>query len=850
MPLPTPRHYRRFLLALSGATFFAMASVFVLAQAPAEERSPSPSPTPEARPVVPPGIELSGTPQDGYLLPLIAPAYELPKWNTSVGRDESDGSLRLHTKQRDWHQMISYRAKFDGRPVKVVFTGRMKTDNVAGGGEYIEAARAQIVFNDKSGGIVGGWPGGTVKNGTTPWAEFRQELTVPAGADSLTVMLGLYISTGQANFKDLKLQAFDAEGKPVALSRAPNEERTDTTGWWTFVPGTPDLTRPAVFDFSRYIPAPSGEFGFVEVRDGHFMFEEGGRARFWGTGATTDFPTSREEAERTAAGLPAKGINLVRFHGLDYHDAGENLFKESEGTTQTLDPDKLDRFGHYLAQLKKHGVYANINLAVYRRFTEKDGVKDANKLTTGGGAAMYFDRRLIELQKDHATKLMTWLNPHTGLALKEDPTIAMIELKNEASLFLLDFMGGIPQSYIDDLDKLFTAYCEQEKITRPSGSIRELLKKRDLTAAKFAQNVMTDYTQEMMAHLRSIGVRVPVSVTQFQTILADVEAHATADYIDRHDYWDTPLGGWDPKATFHNRSMVKTARKNAGLLGNLATPRWIGKPYTVSEWGFCYPNEWIAEGPMTVAAFASFQDWDGPMVFLVDHPRWTDKLGGCFDIETMPHVMGPMHTAALLFYRGDVAPGPLLARSIAPDKLGKDSEDLFTADEIMTRRVAVGADVDEPAAGPTGLSWTPGLFVVDTPRSQGYVGEAGKGVTCGDLVFTSSMPFAQVFATSLDDQPLAKTSRFVISLAARAENTGQVFKEFRRGLVKLGAAPILIEPVKAQVTLKRADKPTVYVVDAHGRRTTETVPVVAAESGGWTLDLSGVKALWVEVVYS
>jgi hypothetical protein len=40
------------------------------------------------------------------------------------------------------------------------------------------------------------------------------------------------------------------------------------------------------------------------------------------------------------------------------------------------------------------------------------------------------------------------------------------------------------------------------------------------------------------------------------------------------------------------------------------------------------------------------------------------------------------------------------------------------------------------------------------------------------------------------------------------------------------------------------------VVDAHGRRTSETVPVVAAENGGWTLDLSGVKALWVEVVYS
>ncbi len=791
---------------------------------------------------------LRATPDGGFLLPLVASAYELPKWNTWASTDESDGSLRLITRHRDWHQMISYAMKLEGPAERLVFTGRMKTDKVGGGAEYVEAARAQIAFFDESGEQVGGWPAGTVRNGTTPWSNFRQDHKVPAGARYVTVMIGLYVSTGQANYDDLKVRATDAAGAPVGLIRAPNEERTDTSGWWTFEPGPRDTSRPLVLDFSRYLPAPAGKFGFVQARDGHFQFERGGRVRFWGTGATNDFPASREEAERYADSLAAKGMNLARFHGIDSHDKGRNVFVETDGTTQTLDPAKLDRFGYYLAKLKERGIYANINLAAYRRFTAQDGVKDADKLTTGGGAAMFFDRRLIELQKDHATKLMTWVNPHTGLALKDDPVIAMIELKNEISLFILDFMGGIPQSYIDDLDGLFTAWCERARVARPADSVRNLLRDRDLQATRFAEEIVTNYAREMTEHLRAIGVRVPISVSQFHETYGQLRANGSADYVDRHYYWDSPVGGWDPTAAFHNRSQVKD-RAKGGAVAAIAPTRWIGKPFTLSEWNFCYPNEWIAEGPMLIAAFSGFQDWDGPMVYASKSAEWAPKHEGSFATDSHPHVMGPMLTAALMYLRGDVAPGPLLARAVGPDEINKSPASLFTVDELVTRRIAVGADRDEPAAGPLGIRWTPGLFVVDTPRSQGYVGDAGSGVTCGDLEFHSRMPFAQVLATSLDDEPLASTQRFVVSLAARSENTGQVYKAFRRGLVKLGEGPILMEPVKARLTIKRAEKPTVHVVDAHGRRTAETVPVTADGPGRWTLDLADVRALWLEVSY-
>ena len=49
--------------------------------------------------------------------------------------------------------------------------------------------------------------------------------------------------------------------------------------------------------------------------------------------------------------------------------------------------------------------------------------------------ASIFDPRMIELQKDYATKLLTHRNPYTGLRYVDDPAIAVVETTNENSIF-------------------------------------------------------------------------------------------------------------------------------------------------------------------------------------------------------------------------------------------------------------------------------------------------------------------------------------------------------------------------------------------------------------------------------
>jgi hypothetical protein len=64
--------------------------------------------------------------------------------------------------------------------------------------------------------------------------------------------------------------------------------------------------------------------------------------------------------------------------------------------------------------------------------------------------------------------------------------------------------------------------------------------------------------------------------------------------------------------------------------------------------------------------------------------------------------------------------------------------------------------------------------------------------------------------------------------------------------LKNGGPPILLEPVKAAVTVAGRPIETVHVLDHDGRRTGRTLPVT---DGRFTLDGAKDKAIYYEVVF-
>ena len=126
-----------------------------------------------------------------------------------------------------------------------------------------------------------------------------------------------------------------------------------------------DDAGPVQVDISSWNHKPAGKLGFVRAENGH-LYAGVERIRFLGVNVVFGgaFP-EHGEADKTAARLARFGINAVRFHHLGTRPAPDGLLQKD---MKTLDPAQLDRFDYFVAALKRHGIYSDINLHVGRKY--------------------------------------------------------------------------------------------------------------------------------------------------------------------------------------------------------------------------------------------------------------------------------------------------------------------------------------------------------------------------------------------------------------------------------------------------------------------------------------------------
>ncbi len=189
----------------------------------------------------------------------------------------------------------------------------------------------------------------------------------------------------------------------------------------------------SLVNLSFLLDAPAGKGGFIRIRNGHLAKPNGERFRIWGVNftAASCFP-SKENAPVVAEHLARFGINCVRFHFLDSNWSG-SLFVKGRDNTRALDPQQFDRLDYFIAELKKRGIYTNLNLNVGRNYRKGDGVKDYEYLGLAK-VVNYFDEHIQSLHKEYAKQLLTHHNPYTKSEYRYEPAIAVVEMVNENSI--------------------------------------------------------------------------------------------------------------------------------------------------------------------------------------------------------------------------------------------------------------------------------------------------------------------------------------------------------------------------------------------------------------------------------
>jgi hypothetical protein len=627
----------------------------------------------------------------------------------------------------------------------------------------------------------------------------------------------------------------------------------------------------SLIDFSSTLEKPAGKRGFLRgSKDGHFEWDDGTRARFWGINiSSTRLDIPPRQIEQVVSNFARAGMNLVRLEAIDNRNC--LLGKQDASDSLHFDKHYLDCLDRWMDAQRRHGIYYYLDLLDFRTFKKGDGVLNAEAFDRAARPYALYDRYLIALQKDYATKLLTHRNPYSKLRIVDDPAFALVEICNEHGFFLYpEKLESLVEPYAADLtgrwnDWLLAKYQgraqlegrwgvsegqpvlrDEEDPTRKTVALPILANNMvdrngpDVTAARrapirqrdgveFLTTLQRSYFQEMREHLRSIGVRIPVTAVVSSDVAPDVASVAQECDFTSENWYGEGING-DPQAPdlrfYNNRNTVRSD-DTGGFAPYTAALRWNNKPVVVREWASTWPNQFRSVSEPEALAYSSLQDFDAVLLFGYQTNRapngaLADALND-FAFQNDPSVWGlhaiagqafltrairPAQNTVTLAYPSlrqfvwpnrstdlrraawctrinsivsDTAKGPLTA---SPTGTPKDLQALRNVLDALGKK-STGISADNIVSG-TWRSDTgeivrysrQGRLEIRTPRLSVVSGDLSPNATYDMGLFRISTPthFGTIIAYSVDKQPMRSSRHIVVKMVSRASNSGEQFE--------------------------------------------------------------------------
>ena len=416
-----------------------------------------------------------------------------------------------------------------------------------------------------------------------------------------------------------------------------------------------DILKGSAFDFSFFQDAPAGKYGFLQAKNGKFVFEskQDKPVRFYGVNLVVEANfLEKEWCEKLADRLAMSGYNAVRFHLFDGpHQTGVARNKPTDRLSTELDPLKMDQLDYLFYCMKERGIYVTIDLYSGRKLI-KGEIPELPELELSGRdfkGLVFVLNSVMKNWEDFSRNFLTHINPYTGLAWKDDPALMTICLVNEDNISYEPFRNRSEISSI--YEKKFGEWLRTKGISISQND-------RD---ARFRQFLVETYNKSyfrMYGFLKGLGVKALITDQNFryENMLTLMRDHY--DFVDNHFYWDHPrysVEGSSLPSTLHNTSAIS---RWAAVPGIILPSRIFGKPMCISEFNYAAPNCYRAESGPLVGAYAGLQDWDALFRFSYatyhDHIKEQATRHAWFAIAVDPINALSERIGLLFFLRGDV----------------------------------------------------------------------------------------------------------------------------------------------------------------------------------------------------
>lgn len=452
--------------------------------------------------------------------------------------------------------------------------------------------------------------------------------------------------------------------------------------------------RGSILDLTgRMERKPISENTRIVIRDGRFVYASDPRkqVRFLCSPDTMrlGFPSylsSRGLLELYVADLVRHGFNMIRIHinvALMY----------ASGTPAAFNTLALDNFDYLLKLCRENGIYIMMNVMESRYgFLPMpldhwgNAMEFDERTHPDFRYALYFSEDARNNWKQGVKHLFDRINPYTGIRIKDDPALLLLEGYNEQE-FAFNYREIAPRNQALTLKpwraflrkrystieaynaKWNTRFTSFDQI--PCFSIR----KKNADVNDFIYEASCGLLKFYRETLREIGVRAYLTNYDFVPSFLYNFVRRECDYVAMHSYHDHPLAISPGGRGAYNRQTSSIAN-NAYFIRNLTQGRITGKPVLSTEYDQPFWNRYRYERSFTMGAYAAFQGvdaltpWTEPVrrTDSRDPNLWRGGMMRPFRGSADPLSDGSLMLTWCMFIRGDVSPARHAVRVIAGRK--------------------------------------------------------------------------------------------------------------------------------------------------------------------------------------
>lgn len=463
------------------------------------------------------------------------------------------------------------------------------------------------------------------------------------------------------------------------------EYRTKADDNWKVIDLQDLYVKPGTaLDFSFLVEkGEAGQHGFLKVNDkGLFAFENKPDVpvRFF---CATQLPAEtagelpeQQRCEKLAEQLRLAGYNAVRACDLD------DFLMIGSKEVLVLNPVMLDRWERFTAALKKQGIYLVIDATTasgsfypYRYWDKKSyAIKLKHRF--------YYETAAREHWMKGVKLVFEHVNPYTGKALKDEPQVAWVALRNEPGMNFIkpESVPGLVNPFREWLKKRYPSHeawaVAWGSALKPGVTFETVelptLKDKGPVGADL-QRFFVDIEQETYLFganfMRSIGIKVPIVDYNNGASMESIIARDVMPFVDNHVYHDHPTTYISPGSKM---SCDNALSRQIGDFRWIIPTKMLGRPFTFTEWGGVFWNPYRHHDGMTFASYASFQNWQQ----LTQHatpvlPSLANRINP-FAVAKDPAAKANERMVAFVFARGDVTPAQHLV------ELRLDAKTLFS----------------------------------------------------------------------------------------------------------------------------------------------------------------------------